>query len=257
MRRLVVFTDLDGTLLETGTYDCGPARPVLERLKSRGDRVIAVTSRTWAEVEKLFEEIGLPPAGVVENGSAIRLTDEGGRYDARLGCTLEEAQRAFDALRAELGTALRHLGEIGTAEAARVTGLDEATVTLAVRREFGVVILPAPGVSFATASEAAARLGVRLIEGDRFWHLVGSGADKGRGVRLLRVQLAAEGCRIVGLGNGPSDAGMLEAVDVPFVVPGEHGPHAALASRGWRVAPAPGPAGWAAAITDVLSSVDE
>jgi mannosyl-3-phosphoglycerate phosphatase len=254
--RLAVFTDLDGTLLETGTYDCSAAHSTLATLKARGAVVVAVTSRTRAEVERLFGELAMTPAGIVENGSVIHMTENGAAREIVLGCTLAEATLALARLQAALSVPLTSLGALPVTDVARITGLSEAEAALAIRREHSHVILPPPEIPFAVAARVAAELGVRLIEGDRFWHLVGAGVEKGRAVRMLRASLTDDFAQTIGLGNGPSDAGLLEAVDVPIVVPGPSGPHHALVARGWAVAPGPGPAGWAAAVTAVLSSMD-
>ena len=47
---LLVFTDLDGTLLDHDSYSFEPARPALARLRSAGVPVIPTTSKTLAEV---------------------------------------------------------------------------------------------------------------------------------------------------------------------------------------------------------------
>ncbi len=55
----------------------------------------------------------------------------------------------------------------------------------------------------------------------------------------------------VGLGNSPNDLPMLEVVDIPIIIPGNGGPHQALAQRGWQIAPQPGCQGWALAISSL------
>src|SRR5262245_50293684 len=47
----LVFTDLDGTLLDADTYSYEAASPALERLRERGTPLVMVTSKTRAEVE--------------------------------------------------------------------------------------------------------------------------------------------------------------------------------------------------------------
>jgi len=54
----VVFTDLDGTLLDQETYSWEAARPALELLERQRIPWIIVTSKTRAEVEVLRREMG-------------------------------------------------------------------------------------------------------------------------------------------------------------------------------------------------------
>ena len=48
-RAVVVFTDLDGTLMDHDSYDVAPAKPALDALAARSIPVVPVTSKTRAE----------------------------------------------------------------------------------------------------------------------------------------------------------------------------------------------------------------
>jgi len=49
--QILIFTDLDGTLLDDQTYDFSPARPALKIIHSRKIPLILVSSKTRAEIE--------------------------------------------------------------------------------------------------------------------------------------------------------------------------------------------------------------
>ncbi|MCG7852909.1 MAG: HAD hydrolase family protein, partial [Methanosarcinaceae archaeon] len=49
--KYVVFTDLDGTLIDHDTYSYKAARPALAALKKQGIPLIFCTSKTRAEIE--------------------------------------------------------------------------------------------------------------------------------------------------------------------------------------------------------------
>ncbi|WP_051371748.1 HAD hydrolase family protein [Leisingera aquimarina] len=69
---LLLFSDLDGTLLSHENYSWEPARPALTALKRAGAGVILATSKTAAEVAPLRQSMGLGrwPA-IVENGAGL------------------------------------------------------------------------------------------------------------------------------------------------------------------------------------------
>jgi mannosyl-3-phosphoglycerate phosphatase len=48
---LLIFTDLDGTLLEQATYSFEAALPALQALRERNIPLIICTSKTRAEIE--------------------------------------------------------------------------------------------------------------------------------------------------------------------------------------------------------------
>jgi mannosyl-3-phosphoglycerate phosphatase len=101
-------------------------------------------------------------------------------------------------------------------------------------------------------------LNLQIVVGDRFSHLIGASAGKGKAVEWLKqhYQLAQSETQVVtiGLGNSPNDLPMLEVVDFPVIVPGAKGTHPGLMGRGWEVAPAPGSQGWAEAVTVLWES---
>jgi len=55
----VIFTDLDGTLLDAETYSYEAARPALAMLKKRQIPVVLCTSKTRAETEAIARRLGL------------------------------------------------------------------------------------------------------------------------------------------------------------------------------------------------------
>lgn len=71
MPRLLVFSDLDGTLLDHTTYSYAPARPALAALRARDALLILASSKTAAEMLPLHQELDLGEAPmIVENGAA-------------------------------------------------------------------------------------------------------------------------------------------------------------------------------------------
>ena len=79
MAHPIVFTDLDGTLLDHETYDHSPAQPALAALAARDIPVIPVTSKTSDELRPLMADIGLAGGFIAENGAVI--SDADGRLD--------------------------------------------------------------------------------------------------------------------------------------------------------------------------------
>ncbi len=69
----LVFSDLDGTLLDERTYSWAAARSGLELLAGRSVPLVLVTSKTLAEVEPLRRDMQLGDPFIVENGAAVFL----------------------------------------------------------------------------------------------------------------------------------------------------------------------------------------
>ncbi|HKQ32701.1 MAG TPA: HAD hydrolase family protein, partial [Thermodesulfobacteriota bacterium] len=70
-RRFVVYTDLDGTLLDHHTYSFDKAVPALRLLESEGVPLIINSSKTRPEIERYRSLLGNTHPFVTENGGGI------------------------------------------------------------------------------------------------------------------------------------------------------------------------------------------
>lgn len=266
----LIFTDLDGTLIDHDSYSGAAARPALAAAATAGVPVIACSSKTFAEMSMLVQALELPSAPlVVENGSAIwfpaswpftpdgtvSASTEDGRPGSvlRLGLTAETLRGRLDELALETGTTLRGFSTMTDVEVAHRTGLPEATAARARRREYSEPFVCLDGHADLDALNAAAsRFGARVTRGGRFFHLVGD-VDKGRAVTRIRAAIPRQ-TDALGLGDAPNDAWLLGAVDTAVVVPQPGGPNKSLiaAVPSARTAPHIGPAGWNVAVLEWL-----
>ena len=74
---LLVFSDLDGTLLDSHSYDWQPAAPWLSRLHEANIPVILCSSKTSAEMLYLQKMLGLQGLPLIaENGAVIQLAEQ-------------------------------------------------------------------------------------------------------------------------------------------------------------------------------------
>lgn len=268
----IVFTDLDGTLLNGETYAYQAALPILAKLADLGIPVVPVTSKTRQEVAQLRQDVGLRDPFVVENGSAVYIPTDQTRFALppgedvegyrvlQLGCNYVTARAGLKAIAQDLGRPLKGFGDWSVDQIVQLTGLSTSEAKQAKAREFTEPFMTPKNVPADRLREAVEAMGFRVVIGDRFSHLIGAEAGKGNTVHQL-VQLyqarhpEAQTITTIGLGNSPNDLDMLENVDRPIVLPSAHGPHPQLADRGWTIAPAPAPEGWAVAVENALAQV--
>ena len=71
MKSLLVFTDLDGTLLDHHSYSWAPASQALSRIAKRDIPLILSSSKTRGEILKLRRQLHNRHPFIVENGSAV------------------------------------------------------------------------------------------------------------------------------------------------------------------------------------------
>ena len=69
--RLLLFSDLDGTLLDHDSYDWSPAKPALKKLAASNIPVVLNSSKTAGEIRTVREQLGNTAPFIVENGAAV------------------------------------------------------------------------------------------------------------------------------------------------------------------------------------------
>ena len=268
---VILFTDLDGTLLDAQSYSAAAAAEALDEIERRHVPLVFCTSKTRSEAEVLRRELGNAHPFVTENGGGIfipqgyfpialpQATAVGRYHRIALARPYKEIVQELDQLAADTGTTVVGFHHMSVNEVARNTGLSSNEARLALAREFDEPFFFAGATERAEQAfvEQAQRKGLRLVRGGRFWHLF-SGSDKGRAVReLMRLYRSAWRTRVraVAIGNSSNDLPMLAAADVAILLPEENGElNAEVLSRLPSVhrGTAPGPAGWNRAILELL-----
>lgn len=264
---VVLFSDLDGTLLDLQTYSWEEASSALSRVARCGIPLIFCTSKTRSEVEEFRLALNNRDPFIVENGGAVYFprdfggevpgaTPQGEYRRLELGTPYRILVSGLDMIRRHSGVALRGFADMEIDEVARLTGLSRERARRAKRREYDEPFLFESEAQESALARAAEALGLRVTRGGRFWHLHG-GSDKGRAVRevtsLYRRILGP--LRTVGLGDSANDLAMLAAVDVAVLVQkpgGSYDPEVVL--DGLVRAPAAGPKGWSWAVERIMES---
>jgi mannosyl-3-phosphoglycerate phosphatase family protein len=256
----VVFTDLDGTLLDHDTYDWQPAAAVLEELKGLEVPVVLVSSKTLPELEEHRQALVLQAPVIAENGAAI--DTPAGYFPDDVGEELTSVdrstlQRHFRELRDNGQYNCVSFEELGDAGIAAATGLTKDEAELANRRKASEPIqwndTEERLREFAAAAEAR---GLRCTQGGRFVHLMGP-VDKADAVAKLCDAYARKWpdsiIESIALGDGPNDLGMLRMADVAVVIPGGHEhPMPLDGHQQVRLASDPGPTGWASEMRTLI-----
>lgn len=269
MERIVIFTDLDGTLLDHETYSVRGAVSALDLLARRNVDVVPVTSKTAAEIDPWMKILLLNGPYVSENGCGITIPADyfktlpdgvdfvDGRWKIHLGARIGEVRDGLEKLSKELGFRYRAFGQMGDEEIRSLTGLKGPEVSRCRQREYDEPFVFTSDTDTEKVQAAAARLGLKLTRGGRFFHMTG-GCHKGEAVSLLsKLYTGLSGTLMtVGVGDSANDRPMFEVVDKPYLVQKPDGGYdpdvpETVARRVEGI----GPTGWRMAIEEVMSSV--
>jgi mannosyl-3-phosphoglycerate phosphatase len=266
----LIITDLDGTLLDHVTYEWKEALPALERCKDSHIPVILVSSKTRAEIALFRRKLSLSAPFISENGGGIFFPGktfaeppQGASFDKglwkwSLGTPYGQLVKGIREIREELGWNIKGFSDMSANEISRLTGLDEETSKLAAQREYDepFIILEEPLLDDDALIEAAARRGLTVTRGGRFYHLHGDN-DKGRSMAKLiswYKRFHGEVVTVV-LGDSPNDFPMLKLADYPVLVRGKR--DFSKLKKGiprLRITREIGPKGWNSAVLGILAS---
>jgi mannosyl-3-phosphoglycerate phosphatase len=266
--KIIVFTDLDGTLLDHDGYSFENARPALERIRDQHIPLVFATSKTRAEVEALQAAMRIRDPFIVENGAAVFFPDgyrgwpmAAGFHQSpyrviQLGASYQRIRRFVQGLPPVLR--IRGFGDLDVADIVRLTGLSPAEAALARQRDFTEPFLMEDDAGIVDLATMAAANGFKITRGGRFYHLMGAGQDKGLAAkRTLSVFHRHAGQRplAVGLGDSANDRALLESVDIAILLPHPDGSFESLDLSNLRRARSPGSRGWNDALQEVLDRI--
>ncbi len=265
---MLIFTDLDGTLLDHHTYSFKPALPALKALKERHIPLIICTSKTRAEIEKWRQELQNDHPFISENGGAIFIPkgyfshkfcferEKNNYLVIELGTPYSHLREILSRIRDSLGLALKGFGDLSDEEVARLCGLSTEEARLAKKREYDEPFLLDEENLLKKIQKAAGLSNFQVTRGGRFFHLMGEN-DKGVAFRLLTdiYRKNSEHIETIALGDSLNDQSMLRAADHPVLVQkpdGSYDPEVKLPSL--RFAPGIGPAGWNEAVLELVNT---
>lgn len=267
---MIIFTDLDGTLLDSN-YSFAAAAPALDLLRKNSVPLIFCSSKTRAEIEHCRKRLKnihpfipengggvFSPAGyfpLMVRGQGFRVRHEEGYSVIKLGRDYSELRRALLELRSE-GFEVTGFGDMSIKEVSALTGLKPVDAARSKERSFDEPFV------FRGDTQDPERLrkriearGLSFTQGE-FFHIMGN-SDKGRAVEILAGLYRKKFGDIVtiALGDSVNDIEMLERADYAVVIKkpdGTYNPEVVRRVKGCIKSGGIGPAGWNRAVLKLV-----
>jgi mannosyl-3-phosphoglycerate phosphatase len=241
-RKLVIFTDLDGTLLGWNTYSFEPALPALNLIKQKGVPLILSSSKTRAEIELFQKQLENSHPFVSENGGAIFIPKDyfsfpfhydrelGEYFVLELGTPYSIMIEVLDLIRKETGISIKGFSDFTEEELSSFCGLGQKEAKLAKKREYDEPFMIEGGEKeVEIVRRKIKQKEMNYAWGGRFHHIFGKN-DKGKAVGILKELYKTQFFSIfsVGIGDSLNDLPMLSSVDYPIFLKEKDFPPEAL-----------------------------
>lgn len=255
---LIVFSDLDGTLLDHHDYSHAAALPALEALRHNKIPLVLASSKTPSEMAPLRTELGFShcPA-IVENGAGILAANEA---DMASSGTYEKLIAQLNDLPSTLRAHFVGFSEMSVAQIADDTGLSYDGAARAKERCFSE-----PGtwhgddMQLKTFLTALSEQNIAAKKGGRYLTLSFGGNKAARMAEIIAELQSETGTKPVSiaLGDAPNDLEMLQAANHGVIIlnPAHAGIPELPEEESGQITRSvqPGPNGWNEAVLNFIS----
>ncbi len=227
----LVFSDLDGTLLDHTDYSYTASLRGISILRERGIPLVLVSSKTCAEMTLLHTDLGLTAPFIFENGGGIAYPE--GRippftFQIKLqGFSVEKLRKRVPVIEKLLNDSLETIFDMSMNDIIERTGLNTAQVKLALERKSSLPFVLPSGKNLGIGELDAVNRKLRsydltMTRGDRFYHLSSIEATKGEAIRSIISFYRKTGAKgkiiSTGIGDSENDIPMFKSVTRPILV---------------------------------------
>jgi len=269
--KILVYTDLDGTLLDYHSYSFRDALPALGEIKKRNIPLILCSSKTRGELEEYQRKLRIRYPFISENGGAIfipkgyfnklknDLKVKGKYLVLELGTPYKELRKRLLEISRKFGVKVVGFKDLKIKQIASMCNLPYQEARLAKKRDYDEPFYFLDEIKQKerqTIEREFKKSGLKLTKGGRFYHLLGQN-DKGKAVRLLSRMYKQNwntDLLTVGIGDSLNDLPMLKAVDIPVLVKQKESTYDKEIIKRLKIQKAKGigPLGWNQAVLDLI-----
>ena len=254
LNHLIIFSDLDGCLLNKHDYQWHDAEKCLDRLVDLGIPVVFSSSKTVCEIEAIASHVPCMPAPyIAENGGAIcwgSLREDG---DLPVQCTGIARSEILEIL-AELKSQFqfRSFRDLGLDGVMASTDLSASDAALAMKRQSTEPLLWDDSVERRAEFEHLLRQhAFTMTKGGRFWHVAGQ-TSKGKALQQVVRKFGDEQAIVVAIGDSQIDQSMLDVADIPVGIRAGGNLNVNVTCPPGIIPESEGAKGWAEAVTEIL-----
>ena len=258
----VIFTDIDGTLLDSRSPDMNKVKELVDMTLQNGIHLIFCSSKTEQEQNKIKSQVCLHEPYIVENGAAIiipvnyfkkiNLTNSKisqNNYIIETGGSAIKIRSLLKKIKDKYDIDFKGVSDLTVSELSNITKLPQDYARRMMDRKYSETVVHIDNKKFTDFVSIIEKEGLKIIPGNQYFDIT-LGNDKGTAVKILIDAFCKEFTNNViffGIGDSRNDESMLSLVDFPMLVQRFDGNWEniqldklqkinGIGSRGWEIA---------------------
>ena len=261
--KILIFTDLDGSLLHRDTFKFDEIKDYLKILLSQGIFIIPNTSKTEKEILEFNNELGSDLPYISENGAAINglnLLNSNLPKELILSREKDNIRKIFEnSIPLNLQNKCKWLSEMDKKKQSLIFGLVNEKLKMALDRKYTIPFIFEGTKSEKTElSKVVKNKGLALQEGGRVINLT----DKVNKAKALQVFIRFfkknnKNVKTIAVGDNHNDLDMLKTSDFPCLVFNDKFTLDQIPINDLIITNKPSPEGWADVIKKALVKVNK
>jgi mannosyl-3-phosphoglycerate phosphatase len=265
----VIFTDIDGTLLDTYFPDLNKAKKLVEKTTQNGIRLILCSSKTELEQNIIRSNIQLYEPFIVENGGATiipvgyfkkskfnHLKKFQNKYIIETGGSSFKIRSLLKKIRTKHKINFKGTSDLSIPELLKITKLSEDYAKRMIKRKYSETIIQIDKKDMPNFVNNVEELGLKVIPGGQYFDIT-LGNDKGTAVKILMDIFRREyenNVTFFGIGDSKNDEPMLSLMNFPILVQKADGSWQNLRINNLQKVKGIGPRGWEVALQIILKN---
>ena len=263
----VIFTDIDGTLLDSYLPDIKKTKKLVEKTLQNGIHLILCSSKTELEQNIIRSKIELHEPFIVENGGAtiipvgyfskskIILSKKFQKnYIIVTGGPAYRIRSLLKKIRTKHDINFKGVSDLSLAELSNITRLPQEYAKRMMERKYSETIVQIDNNDIPRFENIVEKVGLKMIPGGHYFDIT-LGNDKGTAVKILMDIFRREyenNVTFFGIGDSKNDEPMLSLVNFPILVQRADGSWQNLRINNLQKVKGIGPNGWEIALEIIL-----
>ena len=262
-KKILIFTDLDGSLLDKETFKFDVIKDYFKELVRNGIIIIPNSSKSEAELLDFNEQNNLDLSFITENGSSIHglnkihhnLPDK-----IIISRTINEIRNVYEEnINLDFKNKTTHILELEIEVQQKILGLPLDKIKLAIKRDHS---LPIKFNGTETEKNEFTKIlknsGLTIQTGGRLMNVcdnVNKSIAMSKALQLIRKQLDDE-IITIGVGDNENDIEMIKQTDYPCLVKNDNFDSSLINIDNLIKSSEPSPLGWADVIKTAIQKIE-